>query len=420
MTNVAEKEKVEKRRALGRGLDSLLPGPRVVGGNQTSDLRPQTSDLRPRTSGNVPLPVEQQAPHRPSPVWNDDLNEAAAPYEPAPHEASPPDAAVVRSMPSAHPPAQNAGRVGQPIPETESDEPGWEGPYQDEVDEAADGTISIQAVADTRAPSNLVINLAISDIDRNPFQTRHITENEALEELAKSIKANGVVQPIVVRPAKEEGRYVLILGERRIHASKKAGKTHIPAIVRKVSTQQAAEMTIIENLQRDDLSPLEHAEAFRILSLEFKLSQAQIGQRVGLSRESVANYMRLLKLPEAAIELLRNGSLSFGKAKELLRLDDDVAVAAAATYAVKHGMTIEEIQRLVTNFEIGGDYGHPVRPKSGGARWVDPNVRAAQNELQQILGVKVKISDRKGKGKIVIEYATVEDYERVVGMLRGE
>jgi ParB family transcriptional regulator, chromosome partitioning protein len=190
--------------------------------------------------------------------------------------------------------------------------------------------------------------------------------------------------------------------------------------VRKVSTQQAAEMTIIENLQRDDLSPLEHAEAFRILSLEFKLSQAQIGQRVGLSRESVANYMRLLKLPEAAIELLRNGSLSFGKAKELLRLDDDVAVAAAATYAVKHGMTIEEIQRLVTNFEIGGDYGHPVQPKSGGARWVDPNVRAAQNELQQILGVKVKISDRKGKGKIVIEYATVEDYERVVGMLRGE
>ncbi len=166
-------------------------------------------------------------------------------------------------------------------------------PGQELEASAAHAPIEISAQAESRIPGNLVINLAISDIDKNPFQTRYVEDDEALEELADSIKANGVVQPIVVRPSEEdEGRYILILGERRLHASKKAGKTHIPALVRRVSLQQAAEMTIIENLQREDLSPLEQAEAFRVLSSEFNLTQQQIGERVGLSRASIANYMR--------------------------------------------------------------------------------------------------------------------------------
>ena len=432
MANVAvekeKSEKTEKRRALGRGLDSLLPGPRVVTGDHTSELRPQTS-------GSTPHPAEQQVPHRVSDsVRNDSVRVPAESQStqlveqdttkeahagdsgtragaPAPHES------VAQT---AHLPAQNAGRVRQPVLETEIDLSGWEGPYQDDAEEPGEGPISIQAVADTRVPSNLVINLAIADIDKNPFQTRHIAHDAALEELANSIRTNGVVQPIVVRPAEKEGRYILILGQRRIQASKKAGKTHIPAIVRRVSTQQAAEMTIIENLQRDDLSPMEHAEAFRILSTEFRLSQAQIGQRVGLSRESVANYMRLLKLPVAVTEMLANKSLSFSKAKELMRLEDDLQVSRVAQYVVARGMTLEEIQTLVTNLEMGGSLVSPMERKPSGARWVDPNVRAAQTELQRILGLKVKISDRKGRGKIVIEYATVEDYERVVEMLSGK
>ena len=169
-------------------------------------------------------------------------------------------------------------------------------------------------------PGNLVINLDIADIDKNPFQTRYVEENDALEELADSIRANGVVQPIMVRPAEEEGRYILILGERRLHASKKAGKTTIPALVRRVSLQQAAEMTIIENLQREDLSALEQAEAFRVLSQEFSLTQQQIGERVGLSRESISNYMRLLKLPREVMQLLAEKKITFGEAKELLKL----------------------------------------------------------------------------------------------------
>jgi len=290
---------------------------------------------------------------------------------------------------------------------------------------AADGTYTFQAAAETRIPGNLVVNLAITDIDKNPFQTRYIADDDALEELANSIKVNGVVQPIVVRPAEDEGRYVLILGERRLHASKQAGKTHIPAMVRRVSEQQAAEMTIVENLQRQDLTPLEQAEAFRVLSNEFNLTQQQIGERVGLSRESVANYMRLLKLPREVMELLIEKRINFAKAKELLKLGDNDRIAQAALYAVKKGMNMEQVEMLVLRMEglldpLPDMPGVKKREKTTGARWVDPNVRAAQTELERTLGLRVRIRDRKGRGKIVIEYATVDDYDRVVEMLRGK
>jgi ParB family transcriptional regulator, chromosome partitioning protein len=284
--------------------------------------------------------------------------------------------------------------------------------------------ITIFAQAESRIPANLVANLEIADIDKNPFQTRYVEDNDALEELADSIRANGVVQPILVRPSEEEGRYILVLGERRLHASKKAGKTTIPAMVRRVSLQQAAEMTIIENLQRENLSALEQAEAFRILSNEFSLTQQQIGDRVGLSRESVANYMRLLKLPREVMQLLAEKKISFGEAKELLKLDNNDQISKAALYAVKKGMTLEQIEKLVMQMSglldpFPGMPGEVIK-KASGARWVDPNVRAAQIDLERMLGVRVRIRDRKGKGKIVIEYHTVDDYERVVEMLRGK
>jgi ParB family chromosome partitioning protein len=285
--------------------------------------------------------------------------------------------------------------------------------------------IEIQAVADTRVPSNLVVNVAIADVDKNPFQTRYVDDDEALEELADSIKANGVVQPIVVRPATEQGRYILVMGERRLHASKKAGKTHIPALVRRISEQQAAEMTIIENLQREDLSPLEQAQAFRVLSSQFNLTQQQISERVGLSRVSVANYMRLLKLPREVMEMLAEKRINFSQAKELLKLGDNDRIAEAALYAVNKGMNIEQIEMLVLRMDglldpLPDMPGVKKEKTSGGARWVDPNVRSAQVDLERLLGVRVRIRDRKGKGKIVIEYSTVDDYERVVEMLRGK
>jgi ParB family chromosome partitioning protein len=350
-----DKDKVEKRRALGRGLESLLPGPRVV------------------------APVRDGG-----------------------------DASVAGDVPAA---AEGAElRSGQPGAAVSPFIPGE--------------NITIQAVADTsRTPGNLVVNLAIDDIDKNPYQTRYGMDEESLEELAESIRINGVVQPVVVRPAEKEGRYILILGQRRCLASKMAEKTTVPALVKRVSEQQAAEMTIVENLQREDLSPLEHAEAFKVLSQKFGLTQQQIGERVGLARESVSNYMRLLKLPERVMEYMAQKKLGFAEARELLKLEDVAMIQKAADDVVKKRMPFDQIEEMVMQMQgmldpLPGMPGY-VKKKSG-ARWMDPNVRSAQGELERLLGVRVRIKDKKGKGKIVIEYHTVDDYERVVGMLKRQ
>jgi ParB family transcriptional regulator, chromosome partitioning protein len=327
---VAEKV-VEKRRALGRGLDSLLPGPRVV---------------EPNNAGGAP------APHVP-------------------------------------------GGNSTVLPEVHA--------------QAARG--------------DSVVEIPLELIDENPYQTRYFTKEEqgsddfvatTLHELADSIRANGVIQPVSVRPG-AAGRYVLILGERRCRASKIAGRTTIPAIVRKVSDQQAAEMTVVENLQRQDLNCMEQAIAFSKLSQDFKLTQEQIGQRVGISRESVSNYMRLMRLPASVTQYLQEGQLGFSEARVLLTLLDPNLIPKIADEAVKKHLSVEQLEDLVFNTNV------PLQKEKqpGTARWVDPNVRHVQGELERTLGVRVRIRDRKGKGKIEIEYATLEDFDRVVGMLKG-
>jgi len=261
-----------------------------------------------------------------------------------------------------------------------------------------------------------VSEIALDLIDQNPYQTRRTFSEEAIQDLADSIKANGVVQPVVVRPGETEGRYVLVLGERRCRASKLAGKTSIPAIVRRVSDQQAAEMTIVENLQRQDLNCMEQAAAFSRLSQKFGLTQEQIGERVGLSRESVSNYMRLLKLPGTVMQYLLDGELGFSEARMLLQFEDVHLIAKLADHAVRKHMSVDQLEELCIQQWVREED----QKKPGRARWVDPNVRAAQRELEQTLGLRVRISDRNGKGKIVIEYATVDDYGRVVEMLKGK
>ena len=464
-----EKEKVEKRRALGRGLESLLP--RVVstfkGGKDASGagtagkaagshataaaahLASSEEERNARASSQAGSPVEmrtadrttdiaEQNPHswqsRPEvrhpqptamPTNGTDEKDAADANRVASQVVSESQNPHPSTSSGQAPVAQYATRVEHPQEFDSSTIATGTVDYDPYGEAPPDGVIEIQAVAGTRVPSNLVANLAISDIDKNPFQTRYVEDDDALEELADSIKAQGVVQPIVVRPAQEAGRYVLILGERRLHASKKVGKTHIPALVRRVSEQQAAEMTIIENLQREDLSPLEQAQAFKVLSTQFNLTQDQIAQRVGLSRASIANYMRLLKLPREVMEMLAEKRINFAQAKELLKLGDNDRIAEAALYAVKKGMNIEQIEMLVLRMDglldpLPDMPGVQKEKKSSGARWVDPNVRAAQRDLERMLGVRVRIRDRKGRGKIVIEYSTVDDYQRVVEMLRGK
>ncbi|MGH9529101.1 MAG: ParB/RepB/Spo0J family partition protein, partial [Terriglobales bacterium] len=254
-----------------------------------------------------------------------------------------------------------------------------------------------------------VEQIALDKIDVNPYQTRQQFDETALAELAESIQVNGLLQPIVVRPA-ANGHYVLVLGERRCRASRMAGKTAIPAIVRKVSDQHAAEMTVVENLMRQDLNCLEQANAFSRLSREFGLTQEQIGQRTGSSRESVANYLRVLRLPQSVQQHIADGKLGFSEARVLLQLSDPKQIEQIANNAATSQFSVTVLQQLVNDTILAneGQYREPspLRP-------IDANVRAAQDELQKILGVRVKISDKKGHGKIVIEYSNLDDFDRV-------
>jgi len=403
-----DKEKAEKRRALGRGLESLLPGPRMVAGSAATAV-----DSRGTGSGRVETPLqagaaaaEHGAPH----FVRDDRGEGVGPGRVAAAETASRAAVEVRgdsqAAAAAHPETalqnQTGGRTVVSAPQ-----------------QPASGVI---AEMQARVPANMMSTIPLDHIDKNPYQTRYVFDPELLEELADSIRVNGVVQPVVVRPADEPGRYVLILGERRCRASKMAGKESVPAIVRQVSEQQAAEMTVVENLQRQDLNCLEQAEAFRLLSKEFNLTQEEIGARVGMSRESVSNYMRLLRLPEEALQYLANGQLGFSEARQILSLNDATKIPALAEEIVQKHMSVEQIEMMVRRMNgwldpVPGMSGE--EKKKAGSRWQDPNVRAAQLELERTLGVRVRIRDKKGKGKILIEYANVDDYERVVGMLRG-
>ncbi len=405
----AEKEKVEKRRALGRGLESLLPGPRVLAGPAAS------AAVVPRQAGAAPVQGGSAAKETQAPFGELRASSHLVRNDKAEHLDQSGIAQDVSALGTASV-APSTGEMDAPS-QTES---ALRAPKEMSAPAMPGEGVEIYGQADSRMPSNMVLQLPLDQIDANPHQTRYDFDAENLEELAFSIKANGVVQPVVVRPG-EEGRYILVLGERRCRASKLAGKTTVPAIVQRVSEQQAAEMTVIENLQREDLNCLEQAAAFAKLSRDFGMTQQQIGGRVGRSRESISNYMRLLKLPGAVLEYLKHNKLSFGQAREMLALENPELITRVADEAVKKNLTDVQVEDLVAKLN-GWPSSNPGLPESrkGGARWMDPNVRSAQMELERVLGLRVRIRDRKGKGKIVIEYATVDDYERVVDALRGK
>src|SRR5215472_2165460 len=196
-------------------------------------------------------------------------------------------------------------------------------------------------------------------IDPNPYQTRRRIKEESLEELADSIRSSGVVQPVVLRP-EPNGRFQLVAGERRWLASKRAGKTAIPAVIRQISNEQAMEITIIENLQREDLNPMEQARAFERLSREFGLTQEQIATRTGKDRASIANFIRLLKLPQPFQEALENGQLSFGHGKVLVGLVGfPQQLERAAKEAIAKQLSVRQTEELVA---------HLMNPETPGAK----------------------------------------------------
>src|ERR1700689_2521864 len=278
----------------------------------------------------------------------------------------------------------------------------------------------VHAVAETGAPeggeTGKPREIPVGEIERSPFQTRTRFDEVQLAELAASISATGVVQPILVRPL-PHGHYQLIAGERRWLASQRAGKETIPAIIRQVSDEQAMEMTIVENLQRTDLNPMEQAPAYDRLGHQLKITQEQMAQRTGKDRASVANFLRLLRLPIEVQQKVESGNLSFGHARTVMSLESPDAILKAAQKVSALSMSVRQTESYVQGLL------NPEKKPKGEEKEkapLDPNVREARDLLQRALGLKVSIEDKNGRGRVIIKFSRLEDFDALLETIAGK
>jgi len=262
------------------------------------------------------------------------------------------------------------------------------------------------AKVDTRELQQLPLEL----VQRGKYQPRRDMDPQALEELAQSIRNHGVMQPIVVRPV-EGGRYEIIAGERRWRASQQAGLERVPALVREVPDEAAIAMALIENIQREDLNPLEEALALQRLQQEFELTQQQVADAVGKSRVTVANLLRLISLPEAIKTMLAHGDLEMGHARALLGLEED-RQEEGARHVVARGLTVRQTEALVRQWLSGKP--DPVEPSKP-----DPDIERLEQRLAERLGSPVQIRHgNKGKGQLVIRYNSLDELQGVLAHIR--
>lgn len=277
------------------------------------------------------------------------------------------------------------------------------------------GIGALFADVDEPASEEAVVELALTDIHANPYQPRRKFDQAALKELASSIEKSGVFQPIIVRqPDAEVKKYEIIAGERRFRASKLAKQPTIPAIVRDVTEEQMMEVAVLENLQREDLTALEEAEAYDSLMKKLKLTQAEVSKRLGKSRPYIANYLRLLGLPTAVKTMIQKGQLSMGQARTLLSLKDKTKIAPLAKRAVKNNLTVRQLEQIVAH--ANGDAKQPVKK----AVKKSPYIRASEEQLQEKFGTQVSISakaTKKDEGKIEIPYLSNDDLSRILEIL---
>lgn len=256
-------------------------------------------------------------------------------------------------------------------------------------------------------------HLPLDLIQRSRFQPRRDFDPESLRELAESIAAHGVLQPVVVRPV-DSGRYELIAGERRWRACQLAGLDEVPVVIREASDQESMAMGLIENLQRDDLNPLEAASALQRLVGEFTLTHQQVAQAVGKSRASVTNMLRLLDLNEDVKTMIEQGNLEMGHARALLGLQGR-AQSEAARKVAEHGLSVRETERLVRRLQLTAES----TQKTKGRQGMDPNVLHLQESLSERLGARVDIQHgAKGAGKLVINYHSLEELEGILEHIR--
>lgn len=256
------------------------------------------------------------------------------------------------------------------------------------------------------AGSQNAAEVPLDQLDPNPFQPRTRIRQDKLDQLIASIRESGLVQPILVR--RRGARFEIVAGERRFRAAQALGLQTVPVTVREVPDDRLLELALVENLQREELTPLEEAQALHRLQDEFRLTQEEIAKRIGRERSTVANTLRLLKLPREARELLADGKLDAGHARALLaleRVDDQLALAREAA---RRGLSVREVERRVATLR---------NPSALAGKKRDPNTRAAEERLKAVLGLRVRILRRGRKGSLRIEFASEAELQRLFDLI---
>lgn len=256
--------------------------------------------------------------------------------------------------------------------------------------------------------------VSIDRIVPNPHQPRQDFAPHELEELTASVRENGIVQPILVRP-RGEGQYELVAGERRLRAAKLAGLAQVPVVIREISDTESLELALVENIQREDLNPVEEAQAFNQLLTQFELTQEELAKKIGKDRSSVANTLRLLQLSDQLLEMVRNGSLSEGHGRALLTISDEEARKRLADKIIRDNLSVRETEQLAQGLK-------PDRtPRSKNAKRLeikDPHIRNLEEEIKRKLGTQVRVVPKNTqKGRIEIEYYSLEDLDRILALL---
>lgn len=254
--------------------------------------------------------------------------------------------------------------------------------------------------------NEVIQNLKVSEIEPNRDQPRRIFEEEALNELSESIKRYGVIQPIIV--SKKDDYYQIVAGERRWRASKRAGLTEIPAIIRENDEQRNREIALIENIQREDLNPIEKARGIKLLMEQYNLTQQQVAEVIGKGRSTVTNTLRILNLDDRVIDLALQGKLTEGHCKALLGFDNPDKQYDMALYMIESGDSVRDAEKKTKS--------RKAMPKKN--EKYEPIYRDIENSFQSFFGTKVKLNAGQRKGKIIIEYASNDDLERILDLIK--
>jgi ParB family chromosome partitioning protein len=263
-------------------------------------------------------------------------------------------------------------------------------------------------------PAGAPAHIPISEIQPNPMQPRTMFQHESLEQLAQSIRVNGIIQPLIVR--KVGGGYEIVAGERRWRAARMAGMQTVPAVIQDFSHERLLELALIENIQREDLNPIEAAQAFDRLVREMGLSHEEIGRRTGKDRSSIANSIRLLKLPPEVQQYVIDGKLAMGQARAILSIPDPSRQIEIAEKAAARGLSTRQVEALVRHFTLEvAPTPAPDPPR------IDPNVKAAVAELERVLGTRVRIVARSDDhGRLEIDYYSQDDLNRIYSHIVGD